>query len=68
MGALNGITVLDITDNMSGAIATMLLCDNGARVIRVETDPCTNSRTAPKYAIWDRGKEKFHLDLNKNIY
>ena len=67
LGALNGITVLDITDNMSGAIATMLLCDNGARVIRAETDPHPNSRTAPKYAIWDRGKEKFHLGLNKNL-
>lgn len=68
MGALNGITVLDTTDNMSGAIATMLLCDNGARVIHAEIDPRPNSRAAPKYAIWDRGKEKLHLnDLHNSL-
>ena len=35
-GALDGITVVDLTQGMAGAIATMFLCDNGARVVRVE--------------------------------
>ncbi len=66
LGALDGITILEITGNMSGAIVTMLLCDNGARVIRVENDIHTNARNTPEYAVWDRGKEKFHLNLHKD--
>ena len=33
--ALDGITVLDLTDGPAGALTTMFLCDHGARVIRV---------------------------------
>ena len=35
--ALDGITVLDLTDDPAGALTTMFLCDHGARVIRVFT-------------------------------
>lgn len=60
--ALDGITVLDLTDGPAGALTTMLLCDHGARVIRV----VDIHDTAPRhggYLVWDRGKEGIRLDL-----
>ena len=62
--ALDGITVLDLTDGMAGALAGMFLCDNGARVIRVEGSETEDQRSDPGYAVWDRGKESIFLDLS----
>ena len=61
--ALDGITVLDLTDGMAGPMATMFLCDNGARVIRVD-GPASADRSADAYAVWDRGKLSITLDLS----
>ena len=61
--ALDGITVLDLSDGMAGALAGMFLCDNGARVIRVDTPGTEEQRSDPGYAVWDRGKESVYLDL-----
>ena len=62
--ALDGITVLDLTEGMAGALATMFLCDNGARVIRVESKGSERERQTPSYAVWDRGKESVFLDMS----
>ncbi len=64
VSALDGITVLDLTRDMVGALATMVLCDNGARVVRVETPESEHVRSRPGYAVWDRGKESIVLDLS----
>ena len=61
--ALDGITVLDLTDGMAGPMATMFLCDNGARVIRVDGSASAD-RSADAYAVWDRGKLSISLDLS----
>jgi len=64
--ALDGITVLDLTDGPAGALATMFLCDYGARVIRV----VDINDTAPRhggYLVWDRGKECIQLDLSRIV-
>ena len=61
--ALDGITVLDLTRQRPGALAGMFLCDNGARVIRLELPDDDNERTAPIYMVWDRGKESVSLDI-----
>ena len=34
---LDGLEVLDLSRGMAGAIATMLLADNGARVTRIQS-------------------------------
>ena len=34
--ALDGIAVLDFSSGLPGALTTMVLCDNGADVIKVE--------------------------------
>lgn len=41
----------------------MFLCDNGARVIRLELPDDEIDRTQPVYMVWDRGKESVSLDI-----
>ncbi len=65
--ALDGITVLDLSDGMAGAIAGMFLADNGARVIRVDRPGGENGRGDAAYAVWDRGKESVFLDLSRAL-
>ena len=67
VSSLDGITVLDLTWGMAGALATMLLCDNGARVIGVDSPAAEGSRRSPGYAVWDRGKESISLDLSNCV-
>ena len=65
--ALDRITVLDISVGEACALATMILSDNGARVIRV-TDPTDERiRNSQTYRMLDRGKESLHLDLNQAL-
>jgi crotonobetainyl-CoA:carnitine CoA-transferase CaiB-like acyl-CoA transferase len=61
--ALDNITVLDLTSGPAGALATMLLCDHGARVIRL-VDVHDQARHRG-YLVWDRGKECVRLDLSR---
>ncbi len=63
-GALDGITVLDLTQGKPGALAGMFLCDNGARVIRLELPGNEDARAEPTYMVWDRGKESVELDIS----
>ena len=64
--ALDGITVLDLTDGPAGALTTMFLCDHGARVIRVVDSSDTTPRHGG-YLVWDRGKEYIQLDLSRIV-
>ena len=54
-GALDDITVLDLTRGAAGALATMFLGDNGARVIRILGDEGHALRDGG-FRVWDRGK------------
>jgi crotonobetainyl-CoA:carnitine CoA-transferase CaiB-like acyl-CoA transferase len=63
---LEGLKALDLTRGLSGAIATMVLADNGARVTRVEssgTQGADFSTGLPGYHQWHRGKETVQADL-----
>src|ERR1700736_2913536 len=62
-GVLDGIEVLDLSSGIAGPMTTMMLADNGARVIRIE--PPEGDRFAPQsgYTVWQRGKERAILDL-----
>ena len=56
--AFDGVTVLDLTQGMAGALASTFLCDNGARVLRAgATDG------EPGYRVLTRGCEQVDLDL-----
>jgi crotonobetainyl-CoA:carnitine CoA-transferase CaiB-like acyl-CoA transferase len=60
--ALDGLTILDLTQGPAGALATMLLGDHGARLIRVVAKDAAAPRLGA-YLVWDRGKECLPLDL-----
>lgn len=61
-GALEGIRVIDFGQYIAGPLATMMLGDQGAEVIRV--DPPSGPRwQTPANASWNRGKRSIALDL-----
>ena len=59
---LDGITILDLSTGPAAALATMLLSDQGARVIRV-IEPDAALYRAGGFVIWDRGKACLRLPL-----
>ncbi len=75
MGALSGITVLDLTWVLSGPYASMVLCDLGADVIKVErppwgdiartTGPLVNGESGYFFSI-NRGKRSISIDLGRD--
>ena len=63
-GPLAGIRIVDLTVNVLGPVATQILGDMGADVIKVETpsgDP--NRDTGPRR---NRGMSAMHLNVNRN--
>ena len=61
--ACDGIRVLDFSRGMGGAIATMMLADNGADVIKIEPPGGAPERQMPAFLQWGRGKRSVVLDL-----
>jgi crotonobetainyl-CoA:carnitine CoA-transferase CaiB-like acyl-CoA transferase len=64
--ALEGIRVLDFTQGMAGPLATMILADYGAEVIRVEPAGGDPLWSHPAYLLWNRGKKSIELDLARD--
>ena len=63
-GPLSGIRVVDLTVNVLGPVATQILGDMGADVIKVETlqgDP--NRDTGPARSA---GMSAMHMNVNRN--
>ena len=60
---LDGITVLDFTWGLAGGIATMVLSDFGAEVIKIEPPGGDPFRGRPASLQWNRGKKSVILDL-----
>ncbi len=73
-GPLEGITILDLTWVLSGPYASMVLCDLGAEVIKLErpprgdvartTLPIINGESGYFFSI-NRGKKSIAVDLTK---
>ena len=64
---LQGITVLDLSTGIAGAVAGMFLSDNGAKVNRTTYSDKPNERNNPGFHVWDRGKHKIDIDVCKSL-
>jgi len=71
-GPLSGIRIVDLTQNLSGPMATMILGDQGADVIKVEPPGIgdftramggTKRGVAPAFAVINRNKRSVALNL-----
>ena len=72
MGPLEGIRILDFTWALAGPFGTMILCDMGAEVWRIEPVGMTEDQRSPGpvvggvnlyYFSLSRGKQAVHIDL-----
>ena len=71
--ALEGLRILDVTQVMAGPFCTMLLCDMGADVIKIEPPAGDSSRRmagaigsdSPSFNAVNRGKRGLALDLQR---
>jgi crotonobetainyl-CoA:carnitine CoA-transferase CaiB-like acyl-CoA transferase len=70
-GALQGLTVLDLTSNLSGPYCCMMLADHGADVLKIEAPkgdaarhmpPFVDGESAP-FMIWNRNKRSVTMNL-----
>ncbi len=59
----DGITVVDFSQSLAGALATMFLADTGAEVITVEPPGGDPLRAHPAHLQWRRGQKSVVLDL-----
>ena len=74
-GPLEGVTILDLTWVLSGPYASMVMCDLGAEVIKLErpprgdvartTLPIKNGESGYFFSI-NRGKKSMSIDLTKD--
>lgn len=67
-GPLAGVKVLDLTSVVSGPHAAMILCDQGADVIKVEApegDIMRRGTMTPGFVSSNRGKRSIILDLKR---
>jgi formyl-CoA transferase len=71
-GALDGVTVVEMANFISGPMAGMMLADLGARVIKVEIpgsgDPFRQwgerrGKNRPQFAAYNRGKESLTVNI-----
>ncbi|MEZ4332515.1 MAG: CoA transferase [Myxococcota bacterium] len=61
--ALDSMRILEVGSGMAGAMAGMVLAENGAEVIRVEPPGGDPERDRPGALVWHRGKKSVVLDL-----
>ena len=64
-GALDGLTVLDLTRVLSGPYCTMMLADMGARVIKVE-QPGKGDDTRAWGPPFQDGESAYFMSVNRN--
>ncbi len=62
-GPCEGLLVLDFSWGMAGGLATAVLADFGAEVIKIEPPAGDPFRNHPAWIAWNRGKKGAVLDL-----
>ena len=61
-GPCSGLTALDFSFGMSGALTTAVLADFGAEVVKVEPPTGDPYRSQGAWLAWNRGKKSIVLD------
>jgi crotonobetainyl-CoA:carnitine CoA-transferase CaiB-like acyl-CoA transferase len=64
-GPLHGLRALDLTIDMAGPLAGMMLADAGAEVIKVEPPGGDPTSHRPGFVAWNRGKARRICDLDR---
>ena len=62
-GILDGIRVIDCSEGIAGPVASLLLAEAGADVVKVETPEGDPTRGSPAFLTWNRSKRSVVLDL-----
>ncbi len=62
-GICEGLRVVDFSTWMAGPLASMVLADNGADVVKIEPPDGDPARDLPAFQTWNRGKRSAVLDL-----
>ena len=62
-GILHGIRIIDMSEGLAGSVATMLLAEAGADVIKVEPPQGAADRKSASFAVWNRSKRSIALTL-----
>ena len=62
-----GLRIIDLTQGMAGPLATMILADYGAEVIRLEPPGGDPWWELPAYRLWNRGKKSVALDWSSAL-
>ena len=65
MTAFSGIRIIDFSEGIAGPMATMLLGDLGAEVIKVESPAGDRMKDHPGYLTWNRNKQVVTLDIHQ---
>src|SRR5712691_6357736 len=63
-GILDGIRIIDMSTGIAGPVATMLLAEVGADVVKVEPPTPGPDRELPGFRTWNRSKRSVALDLS----
>src|SRR4029434_4417156 len=62
MKPLEGLRIFDLTEGPAGGLATMILADFGAEVVKVERPGGDPFRHQPAARVWLRGKQSVVWD------
>lgn len=61
---LEGLRVLDLSDDIAGPVAALLLAEAGADVVKVEPPGGLPTRALPGFRTWNRSKRGVVLDVD----
>ncbi len=60
---LEDIRIIDLSRGVAGAVASMMLAESGADVVKVEPPGGDPTRALPGFSVWNRSKRGIVLDL-----
>src|SRR5215211_5990924 len=65
-GPCDNLQVIDLSSGAAGGLATMVLADFGADVVKIEPPGGDSARGEPSAPMWLRGKRSVTVDLTED--